>query len=382
MTVETLDQLGDRLASIKRRRTPVEASLDLTNAYIECLFAVGYARVGEPEVARARCQSARGTLAKRLGDPGHAWLIDAFEACTELAISGRPDDPLDEALVDRLESLDRVSRYKVDRLRETCRLLEPDPRGIDAMLDFQTRQSSIARRAGRDVIAERTRWLRSALDAAIAGMPGTASALSDCLLMTSALPEAFAVECLDRALDHLSLVPVSFVGVFERALWIVRRTRRVDRIPQILEAFRSVVDPLPVAERANQLGGMAMTLLRIEPTLVPSLQRELEELAATHRDDKRVVGEVKLLKRVRSSPPREPNDNERVAELLRTLHSSVAAVVGEPRDVALADISSFADQFASVTDSYGTNSHFCLSALAFVDMLVGAVARVGERTGP
>jgi hypothetical protein len=117
-----LDRLREKIGSTRRKRSPVEAPAQQTGAYVDLQLAHGYARIGQHERARALEQGARAALGSVLTDPVHNYLVNAYSARVEQAIAGQPPEtPLPDNLGAQLAALDRVARYKVDRLRAPSR---------------------------------------------------------------------------------------------------------------------------------------------------------------------------------------------------------------------------------------------------------------------
>ena len=88
-----------------------------TAAYVDLLFAFGMARLGEKNQCRKLIEEAPKHLAAR--DEVHRWLIQAFEFRILEAQEGRAGvQRLPADLLDRLESMEVLARYKIDRLRE------------------------------------------------------------------------------------------------------------------------------------------------------------------------------------------------------------------------------------------------------------------------
>ncbi len=110
-----LDELYVDISTTVRPARAHEPPPAINDAYIELLFAYGYHRLGLATRALELEASGRTRLTVHL-DPVHAWLIDALASrCRETELPA----PLRE----RLETLDRVSRYKVDRFREASRIV-------------------------------------------------------------------------------------------------------------------------------------------------------------------------------------------------------------------------------------------------------------------
>src|SRR5262245_27890484 len=144
-----LQELARFVATTERTRSLTEAPVAHTNAYAGYMLACGLGSVGAHDAARAMVAEARAgfeTLLRsdrrhrRAGpdDRIRGFLQSAFEARVEQAIAGVPyGTALPEALQHAYRDLDRLERYKVDRLRESSRLLEPEP--IDAIEAFSRR---------------------------------------------------------------------------------------------------------------------------------------------------------------------------------------------------------------------------------------------------
>ena len=92
-----------------------------TLSYVDLMFAYGFARLGESTRATELLREA-GDLLPHRSDPVHGWLLAAFGHRIK-----EPSDhgPLPEELLHRLETVERLDRYKVDRLREHSAILEP-----------------------------------------------------------------------------------------------------------------------------------------------------------------------------------------------------------------------------------------------------------------
>jgi hypothetical protein len=76
--IRALEELVQRIARTRRKRSPVEAPAEYTNAYVNFQLAHGFARIGHHERARELVAAARGGLAAVASDPVHAYLIAAF----------------------------------------------------------------------------------------------------------------------------------------------------------------------------------------------------------------------------------------------------------------------------------------------------------------
>ena len=103
-----------------------EGYLDIpgTRLYVDLMFAYGMTRLGEAGEARTIAEHASNHL--KSTDEVHGWLIEAFLHRIGRAALGTPDrERLPDELLGRLEHVERVRRFKIDRLRELSRILEP-----------------------------------------------------------------------------------------------------------------------------------------------------------------------------------------------------------------------------------------------------------------
>jgi hypothetical protein len=63
-----------------------------------------------------------------------------------------------------------------------------------------------------------------------------------------------------------------------------------------------------------------------------------------------------------------------MADRLQIVRAAASAVARAPEDLALTTLARLAEGLARITDSFNTNSHFCLSVIAFVESLVFPLA--------
>ncbi len=92
-----------------------------TLSYVDLMFAYGFARLGEPTRAAELLREAVDSL-RHKSDPVHGWLSTAFSYRIQ-----KPSDqgPLPAELLNALETIERLERHKIDRLREHSSILEP-----------------------------------------------------------------------------------------------------------------------------------------------------------------------------------------------------------------------------------------------------------------
>jgi cellulose synthase operon protein C len=105
----------------------LQAETVCTSAYADLLLAWGLARLGEKNKGAGLRDEAFSRLDQ--ADPIHAFLRDAFDFRIDQAREAKPSGgPLPEGLMARLEALSPEERYRIDKLRQFSRILEPNER--------------------------------------------------------------------------------------------------------------------------------------------------------------------------------------------------------------------------------------------------------------
>lgn len=396
-----LEELAQRIAKTRRKRSTTEAPAQLTGAYVNFQLAHGFARIGKHERARALVQEARGALAQVASDPVHAYLSAAFGVRVEQAIAGVvPETPLPEALGAQLAALDRLARYKVDRLREASRILEPlaspDPFGnfIDQQGGSRGREFAALRGIAEPVA--RARAVAQLVEVAAASEPDRERLIDGILDALLGLPEAEAVPILVRTTPLIArLAEPRRAVLYAGALVVAGHFGRTDLVPGLLAQLGAAIRAVAATDLERVLQHSLRALRRI------GLRAEIAELLAeaeharpgsetgalfgrlaiaaglaflgdTARalpifdqartalsDDFQALGEGR--KDGARPPPTRP------LELTRALALAYAQA---PLANALGGIAELFVHLRDITDNLNTNSHFCLSVLHFVESLV------------
>jgi len=149
-------------------------------------------------------QQAREGLTKKR-DTVHRWFLEAFEYRIQQTLDGTADhERLDPSLLERLEQMERFDRYKVDRLRQHSRILEPHEK-IDPYRkwrrysdDLNEALSTLSDVADGEELKRRIGALltRAAVDGG--GTAREAWVLATALELAPRLGESFAVGLLER----------------------------------------------------------------------------------------------------------------------------------------------------------------------------------------
>lgn len=157
------ERLNELIASIcswsrslrKDRRT------DVTDELIRCLYADGLRRLGDSELAAEVFTAARKQLDE--SDPLQNWIAAAFESRLR---HGDVLDELPDRLQEALDQLDRMTRYKLDRLRQQIPALA-GRLPIDPFRPYRRTDHSRAPKTTRDTsqqLAGIRRWLEHPQD--------------------------------------------------------------------------------------------------------------------------------------------------------------------------------------------------------------------------
>ncbi len=386
-----LDKLATLFVKTKRKQAPIEADPRLTRAYVELVLAYGFARLGD--VDRARSLAAAATAALDLAEPVHGFLGRAYAARVAQAIEGlAPETPLPADVAARLNELDRFQRYKVDRLRQFSAVLEPqesldpvvayqrgeaDPRGpefapLRGMQDVEALAAEVARivqRAAKSEPDERARLFDGAMD------------------FFPMLPSGEARRLLDQVIGGVTDVPpLRRARLLEEALMLSGHFGLEGHVRSILAALEPILAGLGAehaAEIAAMTGGALRTLRRV------GLRDEAAALLDATAARASGKGTAMLLARVhlgaglahlgrfdRARPLLEEAlgvlgaAGMPMSERLELTRGLARALGQAPEAFAVAALGKLAQGLAGITDSFNTNSHFCLSVVSFMESLV------------
>ena len=334
-----LERLDRRLAEIPRRRARIEAPQELTNAYAAFLFAAGFARLGDGERARLRSAEAVAVLEPRRADPIHAALTAAFAARVEQAPARRPwHVPLPGPVIEQLNALSRMERYKVDRLREALPTLETEP--LDAIGGFALRDQPplvpppvlVALIAVGDPTARAARIAEHLAHAASTPPGERAPLLAACLdamIDLPTLPEARGIPLLGQAAPLLDGLPPE---LHVHALAAAARLGWSEPVPALAGSLRALLALLPsgpleaigplLSPALRALRGLglrdelATLLAAVEPLLGP--ERDREDLERRH-----------------AAQPGGPYPTALPHRGFRMVRAGCLALLGDPRGQAL-----------------------------------------------
>lgn len=231
-----------------------------TQAYMDLVFAVGLARTGDNVLAQEALTRARDRLPS--GDPVHAWLLAAYEHRIDQARAAESGaSPLPWRVLAQLPAMEKRDRYKIDRLRQHSRILEPfakidpyrhlqrpgavDPteRALAALYDLA---DPVEVRAGLAPL------LRS-----VTGNPditGAVRVLATALELAPRVGEAFAAELLTLTLGRIEEAePLERCLLLERGLFLAAHFDQRERIDACIEQFYALLEVHRAPEALAQL---------------------------------------------------------------------------------------------------------------------------------
>jgi hypothetical protein len=386
-----------------RGSLPVPSTL----VYMDLMFAYALARLGETTEARKLLRRGPERLTAR--DEVHDWLITAFEYRVQQAFDGTiSTGRLPSELLERLEGMDRLARYKIDRQREHSRILEPheriDPyrrwhgrfaddlsRELAGLFDIDDR-ADLLHRLNR-LLAGQGKWAR--------GKEAAPRILATALELAPRLGETFADVVLERVESILDQLPdpLERALLLEKGLFLAGHYDKSVAVQSLISQFHRLLQDgtstLPVQNLESLLGHTFRSLrkLGLRDEIGRLLQR-LAELIQTHlafrsarTGSKAPAGEgerQRLLLQVASGwlyfgqddRGRPLLDQARAmlfsGELVMVeqtaLAGAYAATLGQaPIDLALARILELFRKLEGVYDTYTTHTHFSLSRLAVVE---------------
>ena len=216
-----------------------------TLAYIDFLFAWALARLGEATESRRLQNRADMALLKKDRDVVHTWLGFAFVHRIDQALEGKSGGPLPDDLMVRLPQMDKMSRYKVDRLRERSRVLEPverlDPYRYIRHGTEQERELTLL----GDILDRGELEARLQRFLAFENLrPGEeARILTTALDLAPRLGEAFADLVLERVpplLDR-ALSPVERVAVLEKGLFVAAHFDHPELVQDLVTRLQALL---------------------------------------------------------------------------------------------------------------------------------------------
>jgi tetratricopeptide (TPR) repeat protein len=384
-----LDELAVRVTNTKRTRSLTEAPIPFTNAYVAFLLAHGYARIGRHERARELVGEANQALAKVAGDPVHGYLIAAFTARIEQAIAGLPPETaLPEALRAQLANLDRLARYKVDRLREASQILEPMEH-VDAIERFSKKQKDSLGpefTALRQIVdpAARAAAVERLVDEAIANDAERVRLLDGIFDVLFELPASRAVPILLRTHPVItSVLETHRAPLYAEALVVAGHFGRTELMPGLLDGLggairrvdgvalqRVLQHSLRALRRIGLRNEIAQLLADAEQALPTAIRPDTLRARLALAAGLAYLGDSDRALLIFNQAREALNQSIKHTDRLELTRALALAYAQAPVTSALTGIAELASHLREMTDTFGTNTHYCLSVLHFVESLV------------
>jgi len=384
-----LDGLVEAFEKTKRKRSVTEADPRLTGAYVRFVVAYGAARLGRID----RAVELRDAAVKALPrDPIHDLLSRGYVARIAQAIEGLPPQtPLPPEVSAGLNTLARLDRYKVDRVRQCSKVLEPQER-LDPIMAFQRGEADPLGPEFAELRGETERAVVEERVAAILAKARASDPEERARLYDGAM-DFFPMISREQAIAHLEALvgnvgdvpPIRRVQLYEEALMLaglLGEERLARNVFGMLEPIVGAVGPDDAAEIAPLASGMLRTLRRF------GLRDEARRLLGALQQAAHGDGTPHLVARLhtaaalaylgemdRARPVFEEALTVLAGELpmparLQITRTLARALGAAPLEYALAGLDELPKRLDVVTDSFNTNSHVCLSVLDFMEALV------------
>jgi hypothetical protein len=229
--------------------------------------------------------------------------------------------------------------------------------------------------------------------------------LAACLDAMLELAEDQVIPLLMHAIPLLPGLPLE---LYARALTVAARFGWGELVPELVGALRARVAPAPpsvlgpvLSPALRALRGlglrdeMAALLATAEPLLGPDRDRaDLETERARRTEIQADSDEHRGLRLTRAGglaflgdPRGQALLNDAHAAVQRTTHpfrrlllvrDLTRGYAHAPADLAVEQIAKLAACFVDITDTFGTNSHYCVSVLHFVDSLVHGLTDLAD----
>ncbi len=392
-----------------------------TEAYASLILAFGLARLGEEQRARQLRQSAREVLGGK--DEVHTCLLEAFDYRLHQALEGKPPTgPLPPEQLEYLEQLSqetkgqdsksngRIIRYKVDRLRQNSRILEPHEK-INPYRSWQVRYfDDLGKKlAALPDIIDRAELEKTCLELlhetrgkAAKDKTHRAQVVKAVLGVAPRISETFAQNLLPETLpacDALSEV-IEQAELLEKGMFVAAHFDQSAHVQAMVGRFRSLLGTLH-GQSAAKLDELAEQCFRGLRKLgmrdeIHELLRKMAEVVtdgkplAKLRERKEWASHLRTLLHVAGSWYYFGMESEAkpVMEEARTLlyHGELdareqtklacayAKTLGQaPVDIALQCIDEMFQKLERVADTFTTNSHYSVSQLSVVEAVVLSV---------
>jgi len=284
-------------------------------------------------------------------------------------------------------NLDRVNRYKVDRLREASRILEPldRPDAIGAWIKKEKDSRGPEFAALREITdpVKRAKAVDKLVDTAAQNDTERERLIDGIFDVLLELPESGAVPILSRTWPLITRVAEPRRAVlYAEALVVAGHFGRTELVPAIMDALAAAIRLVQGADLERVLQHSLRALRRIGLRAeVAELLAEAEHALPANRIEAlrgrlalaaglAFLGETSRALPIYEQARTALTESMVLPVRLDLTRALALAYAQAPLQHALGGLTDLANQLRDITDSYGTNSHYCLSVLNFVESLV------------
>ncbi len=291
---------------------------DTTLHYVDLTFAFAFAKLGEASLATELIHSADTGLmprsasgAKKKADPIHQWLFDAYRHRIESVMNGTPlSSTFPAKMMERLQSMDRLDRYKVDRLRQHSSILEPVEK-LDPYREWRRRTEHDLQKVLADLFVENdraalTKKINTLLERKLSAAD-RAQVVTTALELSTRLGEPFAKALLTSlpALEKQLTDTIQKAQLLEKGLLIGGHYDQAGAVQDCFTGMTKLLSSLSSADVA--------TLEALESLLIHSF-RSLRKLGMKNEISFLLEAMSKI---VRDSRKSSATDTERLRILLQ-----------------------------------------------------------------
>jgi hypothetical protein len=396
-----------------------------TAYYLDLVFAFGLARLGETSECVKLVEKSKQEMQAK--DIVHSWLFQAFEYRIRQALGGKASTgPLPQEMLESLEARERfdhlgldaatlkkykdqvkLERYKIDRLRQNSRILEPHEK-VEPYRRWHGQYADDLSRelAGlfdihdRGKLAERLKKLL--FPKGKDKKPVEARILATALELAPRLGEEFSEILLERVEDALEKMAEALdqALVLEKGLFLAAHYDKHEEVQNLVGRFHTLLEgkgsSLPVKNLESLLGNSFRSLrklgLRAEVSkLLEVIEKNPEmEITSKGASSTNAVRRRCMLLQIaggwfyfgQDDRGRPILDKAR-ATLFKgdlipvdqtTLACAYVATLGQaPMDLALPRIIELFRKLKGVFDSYTTTSHYSLTRLNVAEAVIFAL---------
>lgn len=372
-----------------RTRSPVEAPASLTLSYVRLVFAVGLARAGDAAGAERLAAVARAEIPT--DDAVHATLVAWLSARLAHALEGEPESAaLPPSVLKHYEGLDRLQQYKVDRVRQCVKTMDPetdlDPFRTFGLARGDAKLALVQAVLGAARGAEKARVVDEAWRAAEGAEAGLEESVSAVVAALGACPARIAAPRLAQLGTLVSRADADVaLRILVRALPLAERFETSEVTDGVVATCAERLSALPAdkqTEIALRLADGARSLRhheakRVLSSALQALRKRIGGGDARSAGARLALsgalhllgaepGEEAIFTAERAVLGRRLSPVERLG-LVRALAAYAAAIS------RLDLVAALTSEWAGTTDSYNTNTHLCLSAVELSDALASAL---------